>query len=161
MDKLFEQLDFTYENELFQKRNDIQEDCAQFQVYSDDLDATFLELLSARVFIFRTRKLSNRYLIRKNYKKNWKNFLNTFWSRGKIFWWLYLEFFAVEIDPTPKFYRRLAPVWRLVWWSLVIGQIFTRIFVKKSKCHMSANWFRWRVFVNWSRWFCPPVARAK
>ena len=48
MEKLFEQLDFTYENELFQKRNDIQEDCAQFQVYSDDLDSTFLDLLSVR-----------------------------------------------------------------------------------------------------------------
>ena len=52
MEKLFEQLDFTYENELFQKRNDIQEDCAQFQVYSTDLDTTFMDLLSVRVFAY-------------------------------------------------------------------------------------------------------------
>ena len=47
MEKIFEQLDFSYENELFEKRNDIQEDCVQFEVYTnEDLDATFLDLMT-------------------------------------------------------------------------------------------------------------------
>ena len=134
MDKLFEQLDFTYENELFQKRNDIQEDCAQFQVYSTDLDATFLDLLSAMVFNLERKCLLIGHLSR-------KIILNTVQSRGKVFRWLHLEFFPAEIDPEAKFYRRLATIWRFVRRGLVIGQIFTRVFFKKSKCHMSANRF--------------------
>jgi len=49
MEKIFEQLDFTYESELFEKRNNINEDCVHFEVYCEEEEKgeeVFVDLLA-------------------------------------------------------------------------------------------------------------------